>query len=55
MTIAMLRFQGDKSKSQPYNAHPWKAEFRGCCRQHRGRGESFNYAISAHVDVDDHV
>ena len=46
---------GDKSKSQPYRAVPWTAEFNGCCRQHKGQGSSFNFKISATVDLDDHI
>ena len=46
---------GDKSKSQPYRAVPWTAEFNGCCRQHKGEGSSFNFRISATVDLDDHI
>ena len=46
---------GDKSKSQPYRAVPWTAEFNGCCRQHKGEGGSFNFRISATIDLDDHI
>jgi hypothetical protein len=52
--------RGDKKNSQPYNTVPWFAEFTGCCRQFKGAsplGEavSFNFGISATVDLDDHV
>jgi len=46
---------GDKSKSQPYHAVPWRAEFLGCCRQYKGRGNSFNFGTAATIDLDDHV
>jgi hypothetical protein len=46
---------GDKFRRQPYRAVPWTAEFNGCCRQHKGEGSSFNFRISATVDLDDHI